>query len=201
MRASVASPFRDLEHEVSLVWPLSSSRLCRQPRLTLWFKYTHLFPSISSSGSSLPHVHTFTCTRANTHTHTHANAGSVRWKSSWRGKGGGGGGCRWEKQRGILRGRPPRRPRLLLRVALPASLTVWPPWSWCEAWPVGREAGSSWTPSCPELTWAEKKKKRESAGQSLVPPDVCLFCFEDKLSLKLHLVPIAKRATGTLFPW
>lgn len=103
MRVNVSSPFRDFKHEVSLVRPLSLSQLCRRPRLTLWFKYTRLFPNISSSGSSLPHVHTHPCK----HTHAHAHAGSVRWQSSWQEeeKGDEEGRDVGEKQSRV----PPRR--------------------------------------------------------------------------------------------
>lgn len=89
-----------------LLWPLSSTRLRRQPRLTLWFKHTRLFPSISSSGSSLAHVHTHTHTHTRANTHARTNAGSVRWKSSWR----GGRWCRWETQQGPSRSSSPAPP-------------------------------------------------------------------------------------------
>ena len=105
--------------------------------------------------------HARNASRTHTHTHTHAHAGSVGWKCSWRDERAGEG-CRWEQSE-VPRGRPPPLPPVLLRVTLSAPLTVWRPWSWCEAWPGGTEAGSSWTPSCLEPTWAGRQ---ELAGQT-----------------------------------
>lgn len=192
MRVSVTSHFKRLN--MSLVWPLSSSRLCRQPRLTLWFEYTRL----SSSGSSLPHMHT----RMHTRTQTHANAGSVRWKSSWREEGRGV--CRWETQRALLWTPSPALPRAAacraagLAHSLAAMKLMWG----LTRGKRGRlllNSVMSWT-----NVGCKGKRGQVRVAFPLMSDVFSLFCsvcsLEDKALPKLQLLLIAKIATCTLFP-
>lgn len=56
------------------------------------------------------------------------------------------------------------------------SFTVWRPWSWCAAWPVGRAGGSSWTPSCPAPGWAATPTNADSLITHTNRSFVCFPC-------------------------
>lgn len=130
-------------------------------------------------------AHTQTHTRTQTHTCTHA--GTVRWQSSrqeeW--------GPLWSPSLAP----PPLPTPCLLGVDLPASLTVWQPWSWCEAWPGGTEAGSSWTPSCPGSVRAVETKSQQ-VRRAFPPTHVTtLYCFVCSLEVDckntyMHIVSL-----------
>ncbi len=119
---------------------------------------------------------------------------------------GEGEGCRWEKQRGSLAVALPRRP-LRAAACRPAGLAhslaaMKLMWGLTRG-KRGRlllNSVMSWT----NVGWGGKKKRKRVQIRAAFPLmyDHSAVCsLEDKALPKLHLVPVAKTATRTLFPW
>lgn len=82
-------------------------------------------------------------------------------------------------------------------------LTVWRPWSWCEAWRAGRAAGSAWTPSCPAPTWAGNKSGVVSFElfQTLWPRGKLGECKSWDATKSKYFVPGLKVGYSGIYTW